>query len=157
MKTWIPLRIASVVTFFYAAGHSSGFPWMAPEGTENTALTSHLQSYRFDFMGSSRTVWDFHLGFGLIISLDLVVLAMTLWCLATLARRIDTALLRPILAALAVAMVAHAALVGRYFFVAPLSMALVDAVCLALALASTFRAGARDGLEAGDGRSAVAS
>ena len=133
MKPWIPLRVASVVSVLYAAGHGSGFPWMAPGGPENNALVEQLKSYRFDVMGASRTIWDFHIGFGLIISLDLVVLAVTLWLLASLAKRTGSAPLRPLIATIGFGFVANAILVGRFFFVVPLAMAVVIVVCLGLA------------------------
>jgi len=141
-RPWIPLRIASVVSVLYAAGHSSGFPWMAPDGAENAALIEHLKGYRFDMMGSSRTVWDFHIGFGLIVSLDLLVQAVLLWFLADLAKGTGpagAARLRPLLATIAVAFLGNAILVGRYFFVVPLLMAVITVVCLGWALLAASR------------------
>jgi hypothetical protein len=133
MKPWIPLRVASVVSLLYCAGHSSGFPWMAPDGPENSALVDHLKSFRFDLMGASRTVWDFHVGFGLIISVDLLAQAVMLWFIANLAKRTGTAPLRPLLATIGLACIGNAILVGRFFFIVPLLMASIITFCLGLA------------------------
>lgn len=143
MRPWIPLRVASVVSMLYAAGHGSGFPWMAPDSVENAALVDHLKGYRFDMMGVSRTVWDFHIGFGLIISLDLVVQAVLLWLLADLAKGIGptgAARLRRLITTLAVAFVGNAILVGRYFFFVPLLMAVIIVVCIGWALLAASHA-----------------
>lgn len=126
------LRIASIATLLYAAGHTSGMPWLSPPSEQTSALAHDLRSHNFDVMGANRTVWDFHLGFGLIISLDLLILAVVLWQLATLARSAP-ALTRPLLATYAVAFLGNALLAGRYFFVVPTVMALFICLCLALA------------------------
>jgi hypothetical protein len=136
MKPWILLRIASVTSLLYCAGHGSGFPWTAPEGPENTALVERLRSYRFDVMGASRTVWDFHVGFGLIVSLDLLVVAAILWFLAGQTKR-DPAPVRPLIAILGLAFVGNAILVERFFFAVPLVLASIIAFCPGLAFLRT--------------------
>jgi hypothetical protein len=131
MKPSIPLRIASIVSFFYCAGHTSGAPWMSPEGPETVALSERMQSYRFDIMGSTRTVWDFHFGFGVIISVYLFVQAVILWQVAAVAKD-DAHRARPLIATLTLASFGNAILVSKYFFAAPLVMAVTIVVCLVL-------------------------
>ena len=131
MKPSNPLRIAASVSFFYCAGHTSGAPWMPPEGPETVALGERMQSYRFDIMGSTRTLWDFHFGFGVIISVYLFVQAVILWQLAALAKD-DARRARPLIATFTLASFANAVLVSKYFFAAPLVMAVAIVVCLVL-------------------------
>src|SRR4030095_10106872 len=95
-------------------------------------LMERMKSYRFDIMGSTRTIWDFHVGFGLMISADLLLQAVVLWHLGTMAKR-DPGQVRPLIAMFALAFVANAILVGRFFFVVPLIMAIAIAICLGLA------------------------
>lgn len=128
---WL-LRIASVFSLLYCAGHTSGMPWMSPDGPETAALTESMKQYRFDMMGATRTVWDFHVGFGLVISVDLLLQAVALWMLATMAKS-DAPRIRPLIALFAIASVANAVLVGRHFFVIPLVTATAIAICLGLA------------------------
>jgi len=123
-----------VVSALYAVGHTSGFPWAAPSGPENDALVQSMQGHRFHVMGATRTVWDFHVGFGLIISADLLVQAALLWLLASLSTRVGAAPLRPVVVTLALAALTNAVLVSRYFFVVPLCMALIISGCVVLAL-----------------------
>ena len=97
MKTSTLLRIASVVTFLYFAGHTAGMPWTPGEGPAELAVIEAMKSNRFAAMGSSRTYWDFYFGFGVIISVLQLVQAVVLWQLGTLAKT-DAARLRPIIA-----------------------------------------------------------
>ena len=63
MKTSTLLRIASVVTFLYFAGHTAGMPWTPGEGPAELAVIEAMKSNRFAATGSSRTYWDFYFGF----------------------------------------------------------------------------------------------
>lgn len=143
MRPAIVLRIAAATSALYAAGHASGYPWAGVDGSENDALLAHLRGYRFVTMGVSRTVWDFHVGFGWILTGDLALQAVLLAGLAHLAGRVGARPLRPVVAAIALANVVQAALVVRYFFLPPLAMALFVAACLVVFLVLASREPAR--------------
>ena len=132
MKTSTLLRIASVITFLYFAGHTAGMPWTPGEGLAELAVIEAMKANRFAAMGSSRTYWDFYFGFGVIISVMQLVQAVGLWQLGALAKT-DAARLRPIIATFFAAFVANAVLGWMYFFILPVIMATVIAVCLGLA------------------------
>jgi heme A synthase len=132
--TPVLLRIASIASLLFAAGHTmGGMQSWSPPG-ETTVLQA-MRSFRFDAEGVSRTYWDFYIGFGLLISVFLLVQAIVLWQLATLANR-DAVQVRPIVAAFLISVVATGVLSWRFFFPVPLIFAIAIAACLGLALAS---------------------
>lgn len=135
MKTSTFLRIASVFTSLYFAGHTAGMPWTPGEGPADLAVIEAMKSNRFAAMGSSRTYWDFYFGFGVIISVLQLVQAVVLWQLGSLAKT-DASRLRPIIASLFIAFIANAIIGWMYFFAVPVVMAVVIAICLALAFVS---------------------
>ncbi len=135
MKTSTFLRIASVITFLYFAGHTAGMPWTPGQGPAELAVIEAMKSNRFAAMGSSRTYWDFYFGFGVVISVLQLVQAVVLWQLGSLAKT-DATRLRPIIASLFIAFIANAIIGWMYFFAVPVVMAVVIAICLALAFVS---------------------
>jgi hypothetical protein len=126
------LRVASIVTLLYCIGHSSGMPWTPAEGPAGMAVIEAMKSHRFDILGVQRTYWDFYFGFGVIISVYLLVQAVVLWQLASLAKRGTQ--VRSIVASFLVAFAINAILVWKYFFTIPAIMVMVIALCLLLAL-----------------------
>jgi hypothetical protein len=131
-KSWIWLRIAAIITFLYAAGHTSGMPWTPATGPNEAPLLVAMKTTHFDAMGAQRSYWDFYFGFGVTVSLFMFVQACVLWQLATLERR-QPGLTRPIIATFCIAFIATACLVWKYFFVIPLVMALAIALCFGAA------------------------
>ena len=131
-QPWILLRVAAVVTLLYCVGHTMGAPWTPAIGAREAAVIDAMKSVRFDVMGSSRSYWDFYVGFGAVISGYLALQAVVLWQLGALAR-IDAARVRPIIAVFFVAFAVNAILVWVYFFAVPLILAIVIAACLGLA------------------------
>lgn len=127
------LRIASLLSLFYAAGHTLGAmqSWSPPGETE---VFQAMRTFRFDAEGASRTYWDFYFGFGLIISVFLFAQAVVLWQLATLSRR-DSMSFRPIVGVLFVSTVGNAVLAWKFFFALPMILAAAVAALLGLTLA----------------------
>jgi hypothetical protein len=135
MKTSTLLRIAAVLMFLYFAGHTAGAPWTPGEAPADVAVVDAMKSDHFPVIGMSRSYWDFYFGFGLIISVMQLFQAVLLWQLATLAKT-DAARLRPIIAVFCVSLVINAILGWMYFFPIPVVMAVLIAICLALAFVS---------------------
>jgi signal transduction histidine kinase len=140
MKPSILLRIGSVASLLYFAGQMMGVPWTPSQGPKTAALLETMKAYRFDVTGSSRTYWDFYLGFGLIIGVHLLVQTVALWHLGTMAKR-DASSVRLLIGLFGLALVANAILAWRFFFAVPLMLAIAIAICLGLAFVSARTSG----------------
>jgi len=132
MKTSNLLRIAAIITLVFFAGHTSGYPWTPDAGPAGLAVIDAMKGHSFDVVGSTRTYWDFYVGFGLAISLFQLMQAVVLWQLAGIART-DAASVRPMIAAFSIAYFINTLLAVKFFFVIPLVTSLVIALVLALA------------------------
>jgi len=132
MKPAILLRIAAIITLLYFAGHTAGIPWTPVQGAGESAVLEAMKIHRFDVQGFARTYWDFYFGFGVAISGYLLVQAVGLWQLASLAKN-EAARLRPIVASFFVAFVFNAVVAWKYFFPVPAVFAAAIAICLGLA------------------------
>ncbi len=149
MKPSVLLRVASVLSFLYFLGHSAGFPWTPADGPQATAVVEAMKRFQFEVVGRSRTYWDFYQGFGVTISVQLLVQTLVLWHLGTVAKT-DPARVRPLVAVFAVAMLINAILATRYFFPIPLIFAGAISVCLGIAVGTAPRAMSRHELKAKD-------
>ena len=133
MKPVLFLRIASVLTFVHAVLHTIGGVFGSPPPGAQPAASA-MQSIQFHVMGGlTRTYWDFHLGFGLAISIMLLVESIVFWQLASLATT-GAARLRPVLAAFLLGYVGLAVNSYRYFFAPPVIAEILIALCLGLAI-----------------------
>jgi hypothetical protein len=132
------LRIAAVITFLFFVGHTAGFPWTPGEAAADQAVVEAMRTDRFPVLGSSRSYWDFYIGFGLIISVLQLAQAIVLWQLGGLAKT-DAARLRPIIAVFFAAFISQAVLGWTNFFVIPVVMSTLIAICLAMAFFMTNR------------------
>jgi hypothetical protein len=126
------LRIASVITALYAAGHTAGMPWTPSEDVMAQGAVVAMRGVHFEVAGVTRSYWDFYQGFGLTISVLLIVQAVLLWQLAGLAR--DTGRYRAMAVAHLVGFLALAGVAARYIFALPLWLSVVIAACLVVAV-----------------------
>lgn len=122
MTPKILLRMASALTVAHAllntfAGLLSG----TSENPEEVAILNSMKALRFDAMGSLRTYWDFYFGFGLFLTVNLLLLSVLMWQLAALVKA-EPAKARPLILSLCIAFLAFAVLSSVYFFVAPLAL-----------------------------------
>ena len=117
------LRTASLLTVLYALGHTSGYPWKPPPGTEEDALVRTMQTLRFEELGEIRTIWDYYTGFGFVITGLMLTIGALLFQLASLARTSPRAV-RPMTAIIGLGFVVNAALTHAFFFTPPLVFAL---------------------------------
>lgn len=91
-----------------------------------------MQTIHFSAQGSDRTYWDFFVGFGLFVSVFLLVAAFLTWQLGALsATSLDV--VRRISWAPALCFVAVAILSWRYFFLVPLVFSAPIVLCLVTA------------------------
>jgi hypothetical protein len=127
----ICLRAASIISFVFAAGHvAGGFKKWSPMGT-NDVLQS-MTTVRFETMGVSRSYLDFFMGFGWSIGVAMLLQAVLLWQLGSLATNNGT-LIRPMIGALALASFATGIIAWRFIF--PIPALFSGALFIALALA----------------------
>ena len=128
MKATLLYRIASVLLLLFAIAHTLGFRQIDPTWGVDS-LVGSMQSIHFDAQGSSRTYWDFYVGFGLFVSVFLLFAAVLAWQLGGLPE--DTlARMRVTAWALAACFGAVTILSWRYFFVTPIVFAIAITLCL---------------------------
>ncbi|MES2152807.1 MAG: hypothetical protein V4508_23780 [Pseudomonadota bacterium] len=122
-------RIAAVLILLLDVGHTAGYPWSDPAWGVNLQV---IQSSHFNVLGFSRTYWDFYVGFGLSVSVFLLLAAMLAWRLGSLPAQV-LALMRSTAWALALCFAALTVLNWTYFFTIPIAMSSSITVCLAAA------------------------
>src|SRR5688500_2244881 len=77
----------AVLLAFAALAHTAGLLRASGGRTRGTAMDAALRSMRaahFEGMGASRSLWDFYLGFNLMLSVWLLFVSVLAWQLATL-------------------------------------------------------------------------
>lgn len=129
-------RIAAVLIVLLDLGHSLGYPWSDPAwGVDLHAV----QSTHFKVLGFTRTYWDFYVGFGLSISVLLLLCAMLAWQLGNIPRQ-TFPLLRMTAWGLTLCFAAITILDVKYFFTIPIVMSALITVFLATATWHSARA-----------------
>jgi hypothetical protein len=118
-------------------GHTLGMMHGPSHGPEEMGVIESMKAHYFATMGSSRSYWDYFLGFGFDASINMLLQAVLLWFFAALAKT-DPAAARPFIAVLVLAWIAATLLYVRYFFAAPIVFAMLMVVVLGAALAGTM-------------------
>jgi len=131
LKASLFYRIAAVLILLFDIGHTVGFLQHDPEWKVDSLIGS-MKSIHFDVQGFSRSYWDFFVGFGLFVTVFLLLAAVVAWQLGRLDAE-TLARVRGIGWSLALCFVVLTFLSFRYFFVLPLIFSIVIAVCLMLA------------------------
>jgi len=119
-------RIAAVLILLFDLGHSAGFPWSDPKWGVDTGA---MRSSQFQVLGFTRTYWDFYVGFGLFVSVFLLLAAMLAWQLGGLSKQ-TAPLLRATAWVLSLCFVAVTFLSWGYFFTIPIIFSVLIAICL---------------------------
>ena len=127
------LRIASVLTLVFAAGHAMGAAdsW-SPAG--ETDVLRAMRTFEFEVMGIRRTYWHFYYGFGIYITILLAVLGVLMWQLAS----ITHVTLASMIGSLAVASALGTGVLWRYIFPVPALFSLLIAASLSLAFVAAL-------------------
>jgi len=126
MKASVLYRIAAVLLLLFDAGHTSGFPWSDPKWAVDLGP---MRSTHFSIMGFSRTYWDFYVGFGLFVSVFLLLAVVLAWQLGRLPPE-SLALMRGTRWTFALCFAGITVLSWRYFFVIPIVFSIVTTLCL---------------------------
>ncbi len=118
MTTVRLLRIASIIAFVFAIGHTlGGIGKWSP--TDNNPVLVQMGSQKFAVMGVSRSLLDFYMGFGWCLSAAMVLQAVLLWQMARIAAGSGAAIVRPMIAAMILAGAVTSALTWRFIFPLP--------------------------------------
>jgi hypothetical protein len=129
MRASLFYRIAAVLVLLLDAGHTSGFPWSDPSWGVDLGP---MQSAHFYIMGFSRTYWDFYVGFGLFVSVVLLLAVVLAWQLGGLPPE-SLALMRGTAWAFALCFAAITVLSWKYLFILPIAFSSVITLCLTVA------------------------
>ena len=129
MKASMFYRIAAVLLLLLGAGHTFGFPWSDPKWGVDLGS---MRSTHFYVIGFSRTYWDFYVGFGLFVSVFLLLAVVLAWQLGRLPPE-SLALLRGTAWTFALCFAAITFLSWKYFFVIPIVFSIVITLCLTAA------------------------
>lgn len=126
MTTRVIYRIAAVLILLFDLGHTVGYPWSDPSWGVDLGT---IQSRHFKVIGFSRTYWDFYVGFGLLVTVFLLLAAVFAWQLSNL-RPETLRLVRSSAWALTVCFAVATVLNWMYFFTIPIAFSSVITVCL---------------------------
>ena len=141
MKASLFLRIASVLTLIHAVLHTIGGVFSdAGPGPASVAVAA-MKANQFLLMGFTRSYWDFYRGMGLAATISLTAEAVLFWQLGSLAKT-DSRRLRPILATFLVAYSVLAVNSYTYFFLGPVIVEILIALCLGMAIVAAKPASA---------------
>jgi hypothetical protein len=136
VKPTLFLRIAFVLTLLHCVLHTGGVFSSPRHGAEEIGVVKTMKAHQFDVFGSMRSYWDFLFGYGLFLTIGLLVQAILFWQLAMFAKTSATTnptWIKPILALFFFNCLAMAMISWKYFFVGPAVAQLLIAVCLGLA------------------------
>jgi len=124
------------LTLIHCNLHTVGGVLGGPKhGAEEVAVIETMKSHRFEVMGSMRSYWDFFFGYGLFVTLALLVQAILFWQLAMFAKT-NSNWTRPIVVLFLLNYLGMAIVSWNYFFVGPAVTELLIAACLASTLAT---------------------
>ena len=104
-----------------------------------------MRAFQFDVSGAIRTYWHFYMGFGVYITVFLLMQAVLLWQLAAVAR-VNPTLVRPLIGAVGVASLIGTAVIWAFIFAVPALISLACTVCVGLAFVSASRTTRAEGV-----------
>ena len=131
MTATLWLRIAAVIQLLFTIGHSlGGSDHWSPIG--ETEVLRQMRSFRFDVMRVNRSYLDFFMGFGWSLSVAMLLEAILLWQLASIART-NAAIVRPLIGVFALAMLANGVVAWRLLVPVPAIFSAVLFMVLAVA------------------------
>jgi hypothetical protein len=117
MKAKLLLRIAVALIVVHLIGHSIGhFTWKDSQGdAQKQEVIRQMTDYKFDFMGSKRSMGDYFEGYSALISIKYLVFILLLWPISSFADQHPT-LGRKLIAPLSLGLIAFGILEFVYFF-----------------------------------------
>ena len=136
MTNRVIYRIAAVLIVLFDLGHTAGYPWSDPSWGVDLG---GMQLSHFKVLGFTRTYWNFYVGFGLFVSVFMLLAAIFAWQLSNLPAE-TLRLVRLSAWALSVCFAAVTVLSWMYFFTIPIAFSGAITVCLIVATWRSTRA-----------------
>ena len=137
MKASLFYRIAAVLIFLFALGHTLGFRKSDPAwGVDG--LLSLMRSLHFNVQGFSRTYWDAFLAAGFSVGLLYFFAAVLAWQLGGLPAE-NLAKLRVTAWAFAICFAGLTVVSCKYLFTIPIVFSALITVCLTIAASLSSR------------------
>jgi hypothetical protein len=99
-------------------GHTAAIVMSKSRGSEEEAVYGLMKQYSFDALGIQRTHWDFYRGYGVFMSVTVLLVIIWLWQLARVADQ-HPSVARPLLVTAAVGLLAFAGINGIWFMLPP--------------------------------------
>lgn len=127
MKATLLYRIASGLLIFFAVAHTIGL--MKLPSPQSAAVWAAMESVHFQAMGANSSYGGFYIGFGLTITAYLLFSAFLAWNLSVIARNNPQAV-ASLGWAFFLVQLAGFALACIYFFLAPIIVSGLIAICL---------------------------
>jgi hypothetical protein len=88
-KRWrsptVLIRLSSVLFVGLMIGHMSAYPWTSTNVVQEMKLIESMKYIPFEFMGERSTYWNLYFGWGLLVGVLLLAVAIILWLLSDLA------------------------------------------------------------------------
>jgi hypothetical protein len=127
------IRLSSILVVLLMVGHTSAYPWASTHRLEETHLVDSMKSLEFEFLGERSSYWSLYFGWGLLISVLLLTLAIILWLLSDLAR-LAPRRLSVISGIISASCLLGAYLSFRFFYLPPFLF--FSAICVILLIAA---------------------
>ena len=129
-------KIASVLLFLFAIGHTTGLLKPKSFGKEGDEVLASMHSVHVHVMGSDRTFWDFYIGFGLLVSVLFVFTGVWAWQLGGLWGSQPEAV-KALALSFFLCQTAAVVLCCTNFFLAPIVFGVLITLCTGLAAYKT--------------------
>lgn len=137
MRASLLYRISAILLLLFAIGHTFGFLQVDPNWGVD-ALVQSMKSLHFDINGVQRTYWDFFVGFGLFVTVFMLLASLFAWQFGSLPPE-TLASMRLSAWAFVGCFAVVVYLSWRYFFIIPLVFSTAIFLCLT---AAALRSGA---------------
>jgi hypothetical protein len=128
-----PLRLVAILMAVGDLGHTSGVLRTIPRSLEQGGLLAPLQAFHVVMMGTTRTHWDFYVGFGMAVTCQFLLIAGLAWLAGNLADA-DPVRARPFIYLLLAAQVPGLVIGYVYFFAAPQVVTILTLICIVWSL-----------------------
>lgn len=136
MRHFTPFKLSTYLLLLFFVGHTFGGMFAQKSmGPASDQVFEAMKSVHFDFNGSDSTWYGFWFGFGLMVSVYLLLTAFVTWRLDRVAPQ-HFAVVAPIAWGVALAQAATAVLSVLYFFAGPATFA---TLVTALVVTGTLR------------------
>jgi len=132
VKATLLYRIAAVLLFIFAAGHTVGFLKFKPSTAEGVAVRDAMDKVHFPLGSSTFSYGGFYRGFGLFATIYLLFAAFLAWHLGSMAQTVPQSI--AILAwAFFALQLASLVLCWLYFLAPPIILSALLSICTGLA------------------------